>query len=111
VIERKGTRHYTMRDLRNGSLVQNVTRSSARKLWRYAITEHETAPVDAEKIAWKGNLGVWKQGRRQGRMRYDLVQRDIEGKLHIYYGVSDDGIDGPWRELVGVGDSETEAPA
>ncbi len=104
VVERRGTRHYTMRDLRNGSLVQNVTRSSARKLWSYAITEHENAPVDAAQVIWKGNLGIWKQGKRQGRQRYDLVQRDIEGKLHVYYGVSDEGIDSDWRELVGEGE-------
>jgi len=101
VGERRGAHYYTMRDLRNGSLVQNVTRSSARKLWRYAITEHENAPVDPQKVIWKGNLGIWKRSKRQGRMRYDLVQRDAAGNLHVYYGVSDDGVDGHWRELVG----------
>jgi len=101
-IERKGTMYHTVRDLRNGNLVQNVTRSSARRLWRYAITEHETNPVDPAKVTWVGDLGIWKRGKRQQRIRYDLVQRDCEGKLHVYYGVSEDGIDGPWREVVGA---------
>src|SRR5690606_14030627 len=37
--EQKGdATHYTMHDLRNGNIVKNVTRSSARRLWHYAIT-------------------------------------------------------------------------
>ena len=45
VRERGGVRYYTIRDLRNGSSVQNVTLKSARRLWRYAISQHEqTAP-------------------------------------------------------------------
>jgi len=99
-VERKGTRYHTVRDLRNGNLVQNVTRSSARKLWRYAISEHETAPVEPEKVNWKGSLGLWKQTKRQGQVRYDLVQRDATNGLHVYYGVSEEGVHGPWRDLV-----------
>ena len=95
--ERKGTRYHTMKDLRNGSIVHNVTRSSARKLWRYAITEHETNPVQPDKVRWQGNLGLWKSSRRAGKVRYDLVQRMPDGQLHVYYGVTEDGIDGPWR--------------
>jgi hypothetical protein len=39
VEERNGVRYYTMRDLRNGNIVKNVTHSSARRLWHYAIKE------------------------------------------------------------------------
>lgn len=95
--ERKGTRYHTMKDLRNGNVVRNVTRSSARKLWRYAITEHESNPVKEEKVRWHGNLGVWKSSKRAGKLRFDLVQRMPDGQLHVYYGVTEDGIDGAWR--------------
>ena len=99
VLERDGTKYYALKDLRNGNLVQNVTRSSARRLWRYAITEYETQPVDAGKVTWHGNIGSWKSRRRQGRKLYDLVQRGSDGKLHIYYGVTEDGIHGEWRQF------------
>ncbi len=98
--ERKGTLYHAMKDLRNGNVVRNVTRSSARKLWRYAITEHETRPVQENQIQWSGDnnrLGLWKSSKRAGKVRYDLVQRMPNGKLHVYYGVTEDGIDGPWR--------------
>jgi hypothetical protein len=95
--ERKGTLYHAMKDLRNGSIVRNVTRSSARKLWRYAITEHETNPVQEKQVQWSGNLGLWKSSKRAGKVRYDLVQRMPGGQFHVYYGVTEDGIDGPWR--------------
>ena len=95
--ERKGTWYHTMKDLRNGSVVHDVTRSSARKLWRYAITEHETNPVDPGAITWHGDLGVWKSSKRAGKVRYDLVQRMPDGQIQVYYGVTEDGIAGAWR--------------
>ncbi len=103
VVERKGTQYYTVKDLRNGNVVRNVTRSSARRLWRYAITEYEDHPVRLDEVTWDGNIGIWKAYRRAGRKRYDLVQRDRDGgdKVHYYYGVTDDGIHGEWRSLVG----------
>ena len=99
-VERKGIRYHTMKDLRNGNIVRNVTRSSARKLWRYAITEHEDHPVQEDKVQWQGNLGLWKSSRRAGKVRYDLVQRTPDGQLHVYYGVTEDGIDGDWRAFL-----------
>jgi hypothetical protein len=95
--ERKGVRYHSMKDLRDGNVVHNVTRSSARKLWRYAITEHESKPVQEDKVQWQGDLGLWKSSRRAGKVRYDLVQRMPDGQIHVYYGVTEDGIDGPWR--------------
>jgi hypothetical protein len=100
VVERKGTKYYTLKDLRNGNEVQNVTRTSARKLWRYAITEFEDQPVDVSKVQWRGSIGLWKKYRRAGRQRYDLVQRDGDGTVHYYYGVTEDGIHGQWRQFV-----------
>ncbi len=99
-VERKGVVYHTMKDLRNGSIVQSVTRASARKLWRYAITEHETHPAQQDQVQWDaadGRLGIWKSSKREGKVRYDLVQRMPDGSLHIYYGVTEDGISGPWR--------------
>jgi hypothetical protein len=99
-VERKGVPYHTMKDLRNGNVVNNVTRASARKLWRYAIAEHETKPVQADQIQWDpndGRLGLWKSSKREGKLRYDLVQRMPDGKLHVYYGVTEDGIGGVWR--------------
>ena len=101
--ERKGVFYHTMRDLRNGNVVRNVTRSSARKLWQYAITQHESSPVDKGQVQWvPGNerLGLWKSSRRAGKVRYDLVQRMPDGRLQVYYGVTEDGIDGPWRAFL-----------
>jgi hypothetical protein len=98
--ERKGVLYHTMKDLRNGNAIRNVTRSSARKLWRYAITEHESHPVKEEGVQWQSTdsrLGIWKSSKRAGKVRYDLVQRMPDGQLHVYYGVTEDGIDGPWR--------------
>jgi hypothetical protein len=95
--ERKGTQYHAMKDLRNGNVVRNVTRSSARKLWRYAITEHESHPVQEDQVRWHGNLGLWKSSKRAGKVRYDLVQRMPDGQFHVYYGVTEDGIDGAWR--------------
>jgi len=95
--ERKGTLYHTMKDLRNSNTVRNVTRSSARKLWRYAITEHESNPVQDSSVQWQGDLGSWKSSKRAGKVRYDLVQRMPDGQIHVYYGVTEDGIDGPWR--------------
>jgi hypothetical protein len=99
-IERKGALYHTMKDLRNGNVVRNVTRSSARKLWRYAITEHETTPVQESQVQWSSEdnrIGVWKSSQRAGKVRYDLVQRMPDGQFQVYYGVTEDGIDGAWR--------------
>jgi hypothetical protein len=98
--ERKGNRYYSMKDLRNGNVVHNVTQQSARKLWQYAITESLKQPVKPENVGWKGNIGLLNRLKRAGKWRYDLVQRDQDGKLHVYYGVTEDGIHGPWRGLI-----------
>lgn len=104
VEERKGKNYYTLRDLRNGNIVHNVTRQSARKLWQYALTEHETHTVDAAKIEWQGDIGLWKKYKRGGQVRFDLLQRDPNNLLRIYYGVTEDGIHGPWQKLIDTGE-------
>jgi PHP family Zn ribbon phosphoesterase len=99
-VERKGTLYHTVKDLRNGNVVQNVTRSSARRLWRYAITQREQTPVKSEKITWHGDIGFWKTYKRGGKVRYNLAQRDPDGKMHIYYGVTEEGFHGEWRRFL-----------
>jgi PHP family Zn ribbon phosphoesterase len=105
VEERDGSRYYTMRDLRNGNVVKNVTRTSARRLWHYAITEFAKLPQDLQKasIAWAGDLGMIQRHKQGNSTRYDLVQRMSDG-YRYYFGVTDDGIRGPWKQLVGAED-------
>jgi len=100
-VERKGRLYHTMRDLRKGNVVQNVTRSSARRLWHYAITQKEQHPVDPEQVTWHGNLGLIKKYKQRGKVRYDLAQRLPDGSLRVYYGVTEDGIHGEWKAVVG----------
>jgi hypothetical protein len=95
----KPKQSHVIRDLRNGMVIRNVTRKSARKLWSYAISQYETNPIDAEKVQWQGDIGLWQASKRAGKMRYDLVQRAEDG-LHVYYGVTEDGMDGPWRQFL-----------
>ncbi len=103
VEERKGNKYYVLRDLRNGSVVKNVTRSSARRLWHYAITAFDKRPknMTESSIQWQGDLGLMRH-QKQGQInRYDLVQRIAEGQYRYYYGVTEDGIHHEWKSLVG----------
>jgi hypothetical protein len=97
--QRKGVWYYSVRDLRNARVVHNVTLKSARRLWQYAITEREKSPPDPKKLKWVDDMAIVKTYRRGGKLRYDLAQR-VGDKLFVYYGVTEDGIHGPWRHLV-----------
>jgi hypothetical protein len=105
VVERDGSKFFTMLDLRNGNVVKNVTRSSARRLWHYAITEYSRLPSDPLQAVsrWEGNLGLLKVRKQGQNTLYDVVQRLPQG-LRFYYGVTEDGIHGQWKVLVGVED-------
>lgn len=100
--ERSGSRVYTMCDLRNGNVVKNVTRTSARRLWHYAITSYSQLPEDPTqlKIAWQGNYGLLRRYKQGNYHRYDLIQQTADG-YRYYFGVTDDGIHGPWKQVVG----------
>ncbi|MGH2607359.1 MAG: hypothetical protein ACRDG5_12275, partial [Anaerolineales bacterium] len=102
VEERGGVRYYTMRDLRNGNVVKNVTESSARRLWHYAISQYIRLAPQLEKapIQWQGDLGIVAEQRRGDRVRYDLGQRTPNG-IRLFFGVNEDGIHGEWKRLVG----------
>ncbi len=94
--ERKGRIYHTVRDLRNGSTVRNVTRSSARRLWHYAITEHESRSLDPAVIQWQGDIGLIKRYQRRNDVRYDLAQRQ-DDNVRVYYGVTYEGMHDPWQ--------------
>jgi hypothetical protein len=98
--ERDGMRYYTVRDLRNKSVVRNVTQKSARDLWLYAIMQQMNDVYDAEQFQWQNERAILSRSQRAGKVRYDLALRDANGKVHIFYGVSDDGLDSNWKELI-----------
>jgi PHP family Zn ribbon phosphoesterase len=100
--ERDGTQYFTVRDLRNGNVVNNVTFKSARRLWHYAITQYTQLieKLPKAQIQWEGDLGLVHREAQGERERYDLIQRTPEGQRY-YFGVTEDGIHGPWKSLVG----------
>jgi hypothetical protein len=101
--ERNNVKYYTVRDLRNGNVVKNVTLKSARKLWHYAITAFAALPKDLSKakIEWQGNIGLLKRSKHGNRQTFDLVEKE-GSKYRVYYGVTEDGVHGNWRRLVGL---------
>ena len=103
VEEREGAKYYTLRDLRNGNVVKNVTRASARRLWHYAISRYGQLPKnwDKAKLEWKGDRAVLRKYKQGKRWRYDLVWRSPQG-VRVFFGVTEDGIVGPWKEVVGL---------
>ena len=98
--KRKGTIYHTVRDLRNGNLIRNVTQSSARKLWRYAITQTESGAVHPEKLEWKGDMALIERRQKGDHTWYDLAMRGEDNKIHIYYGVTDSGLNEEWMPLL-----------
>jgi hypothetical protein len=102
VEDRENGRFYTMRDLRNGNIVKNVTRASARRLWHYAITAYgEIADkLDDMQIQWQGEFGLVRS-RKQGKAKlFDFIQRTEQG-YRFYFGVTPDGIHGSWKGFSG----------
>lgn len=106
---RNNTFYHDVRDLRNGNIVRNVTRQSARKLWHYAILQAEEDKLDLRQAKWHGDIAVLQAYSRAGKTRYDLAQR-ANGHTHVYYGVTEDGVQdtshSAWRDLLDLGDEE-----
>jgi hypothetical protein len=96
--ERNGNRFHSISDLRNGHVIHNVTRKGARKLWSYAIQQHEDNAASAD-IEWQGDIGLVHMERRAGKVRYDLALR-AEGQIRIFYGVTEDGMEGRWATFM-----------
>ncbi|MCC6454376.1 MAG: putative DNA binding domain-containing protein [Caldilineaceae bacterium] len=97
--DRNGNKFHSIHDLRNGHVIHNVTRKGARKLWSYAIQQHEDNSSAPSNIEWQGNMGLVGIERRAGKVRYDLALR-ADGKIRIFYGVTEDGMEGPWSIFV-----------
>jgi hypothetical protein len=97
--ERSGIVYHTIRDLRNGHTIHNVTRKGARKLWSYAIERCEDHPLNVEAIAWHGDVGMIRKELRAGKLRYDLALRE-DGKVRVFYGVTEDGMEGEWAQFL-----------
>jgi len=103
--ERNGIRYFTVRDLRNGNVVKNVTQTSARRLWQYAIKRYIDL-IDQKKnpkIIWSGNFGLLRKYKVQNYDAFDLVYKEDETLRH-FFGVTSIGIHGKWKLL--TGDSE-----
>lgn len=97
-VLRNGRNFFTVRDLRNGNIVKNVTQASARRLWSYAITRYdEIAPsIEKASINWQGDYGllrIYDQGKSP---HFDFIQRTPSG-YRYFFGVTLDGIHGPWK--------------
>lgn len=97
--ERNGAIYHTVQDLRNGNLIKNVTKSSARKLWHYAISQKEAGLPDLNKVKWHGNIALVNERRKDDYVWYDLVMRDKD-QIHVYYGVTDSGLNEEWLKLI-----------
>jgi len=98
--QRQGTYFHTVQDLRNGNLIKNVTKKSARKLWHYAISKVEAGAYPADKIKWQGNIAMLNQRKKDENVWYDLALRE-GNNVHIYYGVTDSGLNEDWLPLIG----------
>ena len=101
VEERDGERYYTMRDLRSNRVADNMTRKSARRLWRQTILEREKGLPDPDAIRWDGPLGYWGSSNHDGVRRHNLSYRE-NGDVRYFYAVSDDGINEVWRSLIPI---------
>ena len=102
---RNGIEYFTVRDLRNNSMIRNVTRKSARDLWHYAVTQHadHAGGYDPSIIDWHGEnneRSVLSREMRAGKMRSDLAMLGEDSRVQVFYGVTDDGIDAEWKTLI-----------
>ena len=100
-VARGGKNFYTMRDLRNGNIVKNVTQASARRLWHYAITKYDEITQDKANsdIQWRGNYGLVKQYTQGKNPHFDFILK-TETENRYFFGVTPDGIHGNWKEFL-----------
>ncbi len=100
-ISRGGKSFYTMRDLRNGNTVKNVTQASARRLWHYAITKYDFVTKNplSNDIKWIGNFGLLSKYKQGQNDHFDFILKN-EDKFRYFFGVTLDGIEGEWRQFL-----------
>jgi hypothetical protein len=101
---------YALRDLQTGSVIKNVTRMSASKLWRYVIKQHETNPVQLDQVRWNGSYGLWRKYRRLVEVRYDLVLKTPDG-VRYFYGVPESELKGGFAGFISAEAQPDEATA
>lgn len=102
--------YFTVRDLRNNTIIRNVTMKSARDLWHYAITQFAEHPYGPEDVAWRVNRAVLAGEERAGKRRYDLAIRDAHGRVSVFYGVTTDGLDEEWQALIAEFEAQRARP-
>lgn len=100
-VERGGKTYYSMRDLRNGNIVKNVTQASARRLWHYAISKYSDIAknIESADVVWKGDYGLVRQYLQGQNQHYDFVLRTATG-FRYFFGVTTDGINGEWKTFL-----------
>ena len=100
-VERGGKTYYSMRDLRNGNIVKNVTQASARRLWHYAISRYSdiSKNIESADIIWKGNYGLVRQYLQGQNQHYDFVL-NTGNNYRYFFGVTTDGINGEWKTFL-----------
>jgi hypothetical protein len=96
---RKGIAYHIVRDLRNGNLIKDVTKSSARKLWHYAISQREAGLPKPDQIKWQGEMAVLDARKKDDYIWYDLAMQDGDD-VRVFYGVTDSGLNEAWQRLI-----------
>ncbi len=101
-LERQGNHYFTVRDLRNGNVVKNVTRASARKLWHYAINRYDEilSSIDPQNIIWHEDKALLRKYSQRSNNYYDLILR-ADNSYRYFFGVTENGIHGPWKAVIG----------
>ena len=97
--QRKNGIYHSVRDLRNGNLIKNVTKSSARKLWHYAITQAESHKPDPARMQWINDKAVLNMRRKDDYIWYDLALQDGD-EVRVFYGVTDSGLNDEWLAVI-----------
>lgn len=99
--QKGGKEFYTLRDLRNGNSVKNVTIGSARRLWHYAIGRYKemAGSEDTSPITWQGKFGLIRRYAQGKFTHFDFILR-TDGSYRYFFGVTYDGIHGPWKQFL-----------
>ena len=98
--ERDGATHFTLLDLRERKLLEDVTPETARRLESYAIRQSQSGTPDPASIRWEGPYGVIRRRKeRNGNIRYDLVYRD-NGTMRVFYNVAAGSLGKEWKSAV-----------
>ena len=85
LVSRSGARFRTLRGELDLGLVRPLPDGDRAEAW-FPGEAHPTFELDSH-LALHAALRA-------------LVQRMPDGQLHVYYGVTEDGIDGPWRTFL-----------